>query len=155
MITDQSKITTYTLIAQLEYLNAELSSILDQLDLNAPIVLAGDWTPRQILSHIIGSLQRSPVQAGYFVANISPVPVTFSDPYWVEMWHTAPSASFKLALQAAVESNRVLVRSLTSDVLWRTLPIVGFGDMPLAVFLMVNYKNHIADMHIPQLRAYL
>ena len=154
-MTDQPQITANALIAQLDYLNSELNGILDQLDLNAPIAQPGEWTPRQILSHIIGSLQRAPAQAGYFAATISPVPVTFSDPYWIEMWHSAPADSFKLALQATVEGNKALVRNLAPDVLWRVLPIIGFGELPLAVFLMVNYKNHLCDMHIPQLRAYL
>lgn len=154
-MTDQRQITPDALIAQLDYLNSEVGSILDQLDVNAPIAQPGDWTPRQILSHITGSLNRVPVQAGYFVANQSPVPVIFSDPYWIEIWHNAPAASFKLALTAAVEGNKALVRSLAADVLWRVLPIVGFGELPLAVFLMVNYKNHLSDMHIPQLRVYV
>lgn len=154
-MTDQLQITPDSLIAHLDDLNTQLSIIIDQLDLNAPIAQPGDWTPRQVLSHIIGSLNRSPIQAGYFIANVSPVPVTFSDPYWIEVWHSAPAAAFKLALQAAVEGNKALVHSLTADILWRVLPLTGFGEMPLAVFLMVSYQTHLADMHIPQLRAYL
>jgi hypothetical protein len=154
-MTDQPRITPESLAAQLEYLKSELDSLIDQLDLDSAVPQPGEWTPRQILSHIIGSLQRSPVYAGYFVASISPVPVTFSDPYWIDAWHLAPSASFKLAYQSAIEANKALVHGLAPDVFWRTLPVVGFGELPLAVFLMVNYKNHITDMHIPQLRAYL
>jgi hypothetical protein len=31
----------------------------------------------------------------------------------------------------------------------------GFGDLPLAVFLMVNYNNHIKDQHLHQLHAFV
>ncbi|MEZ4670711.1 MAG: hypothetical protein R3E39_22640 [Anaerolineae bacterium] len=81
--------------------------------------------------------------------------MTYSDPYWNSMWADAPASAFKIALDAAAAGNTFVIHNLQPDVLWRTLPIFGFGEMPLAVFLMVNYKNHITDMHIPQLRNYL
>lgn len=151
---DMPAITPDSLIAILDTLKTEYSAIIDQLDVNSPSPAVGEWNARQVLSHIIGSLQRSPVQAGYFLAGASSVPVTFSDPYWISIWESAPAESFKAALVAAVEGNKAFVRSLAPDSLWRTVNMSGFGDTPLAVFLMISYNNHIKDQHLEQLRAF-
>lgn len=151
---DMPAITPDSLIAILDDLNAEYGVVLDQLDVNSPSPALGEWNARQVLSHIIGSLQQTPVQAGYFLAGASSVPVTFSDPYWIAIWHDAPIESFKAAFQAAIEGNKAFVRSLAPDKLWRTVKMGGFGDTPLAVFLMISYNNHIKEQHLEQLRAF-
>lgn len=148
-------ITPESLLAILDDLKAEYGAVLDQLDLNI-VPAPGEWNPRQVLSHIIGSLERTPVQAGYFLAaSKDVVPVVFSDPYWISAWENAPIQSFKAVFDAAIEGNKGLVRSLTPDLLWRTATLYAFGEMPLAVFMMVNYKNHLKDQHLHQLRAFL
>ena len=154
-MSDLPTITSESLLAILENLKTEYGAIIDQLDPNSSCPAVGEWNARQVLSHIIGSLQRVPIHTGYYLANAVSVPVTFSDPYWIEAWHNAPIQSFKAAFVAAVEGNKALVSSLAPDVFWRTLPVTGFGDMPLAVFLMVNYKNHITDQHLHQLRTFV
>lgn len=152
---DMPAITPDSLIAVLDNLKAEYGAIIDQLDPNAPAPGIGEWNVRQVLSHIIGSLQRTPIYAGYFLAGASSVPVVFSDPYWIEAWSNAPIQSFKAAFEGAVEGNKALVRNLAPDALWRTIPMPGFGDTPLAVFLMVNYNNHVKDQHLHQLSAFV
>ena len=152
---DMPTITPDSLIAILDNLKTEYGTVIDQLDPNSPIPAIGEWNPRQVLSHIIGSLQRVPIHAGYYLAGASSVPVVFSDPYWIDAWHDAPIQSFKAAFEAAIEGNKALVRSLAPDVFWRSLPVTGFGDTPLAVFLMVNYSNHIKDAHLHQLSAFI
>lgn len=152
---DMPNITLESLIAVLDNLKAEYGAILDQLDINSPMPSIGEWNARQVLSHIIGSLQRVPIHVGYYLANAASVPVTFSDPYWIDAWHDAPIESFKTAFETAIEGNKWLVRSLTPDVFWRTRPVTGFGDTPLAVFLMINYQNHVKEAHLHQLQAFV
>jgi len=48
-----------------------------------------------------------------------------------------------------------LVRSLSSDVFWRVLPVTSFGELPLGAFLMVNYNGHIRGQHLHQLKAFV
>jgi hypothetical protein len=152
---DMPAITPDSLIAILDDLKSEYVAVIDQVDPNSPIPAIGEWNPRQVLSHIIGSLQRVPIHAGYYLAGAALVPVVFSDPYWIDAWHDAPIQSFKAAFEAAIEGNKALVRSLAPDVFWRTIPMAGFGDMPLAVFLMVNYNNHVKEQHLHQLGAFV
>jgi len=154
-MSNMSDITPESLIVILDSLKADYVAVIDQLDLNTPISAAGDWNARQILSHIIGSLNRVPIHAGYYLANVSPIPITFSDPYWIEAWHDAPIQAFKAAFEAAVEGNKALVRSLPSDVFWRVLPVTSFGELPLGAFLMVNYNDHIRGQHLHQLKAFI
>ncbi len=148
-------ITPDSLIALLDDLKIEYSLIIDHLNPDSPAPGLGEWNPRQVLSHIIGSLQRVPIHAGYYLAGASYVPVVFSDPYWIDAWHDAPIQSFKAAFETAIEGNKALVRSIAPDALWRTIPMTGFGDTPLAVFLMVNYNNHIKGQHLHQLGAFV
>jgi hypothetical protein len=148
-------ISTDTLAQALDTLYADFSAVIKKLDLDAPIANPGDWTPRQVLSHVLGSLNRTPVQAGYFLAGGKTVPVIFSDPYWMSMWEAAPRESFDAALRSEVEGNKGFIRSLASDSLWRTAPLTGFGEMPLGAFLQVSYQGHIHGQHLPQLQAYL
>ncbi len=152
---DMPQITPESLIAVLDNLKTEYGAVIDQLDPNSPAPGVGEWNVRQVLSHIIGSLNRVPVHAGYFLAGASYVPVVFSDPYWIDVWHDAPIDSFKAAFEAAIEGNKGLVRSLAPQSFGSTVAMPGFGDMPLDVFLMVNYNNHIKDQHLHQLRAFV
>ena len=154
-MSDMPNITPDSLLAILDNLKTEYVAVIDQLDINAPMPSIGEWNARQVLSHIIGSLQRVPIHAGYYLANAASVSVTFSDPYWIDAWHDAPAQSFKAAFVAAIEGNKTLVSSLAPDVFWRTRPVTGFGDTPLAVFLMINYQNHVKEAHLHQLQAFV
>ncbi len=154
-MSDMPEITPDSLIGVLENLKSEYGAIINQLDPHSPAPALGEWNARQVLSHIIGSLNRIPIHAGYYLAGASYVPVVFSDPYWIDAWNDAPIESFKAAFEAAIEGNKAMVRGLSSAAMGRTLPMAGFGDMPLAVFLMVNYNGHIKEQHLQQLGAFV
>ncbi|MCA0455961.1 MAG: DinB family protein [Chloroflexi bacterium] len=148
-------ITAETLIAVLDTVKTEFTAAIDEIDVNSPSPAPGEWNARQVLSHVIGSLQQTPVQAGFFLAGAPDVPVIFSDPYWIAIWHNAPAESFKAALLAAVEGNKAFVRSLAPENLYRTAKMGSFGDTPLAVFLMISYNNHVKEQHLHQLRTFV
>lgn len=148
------EITHDSLIVVLDNLKIEFGIVFDQLDSNSPMPSIGQWNARQVLSHVIGALNHTPIHAGYFLADVSPVPVVFSDPYWIDAWHDAPVQAFKTAFDAAVEANKSLIHSLPDDVFWRTLNVTGFGEIPLANFLMVSYHGHVKGQHLHQLRAF-
>jgi hypothetical protein len=152
---DMPAITPDSLIATLDNLKAEYVAIIDQLDIHSPMPSIGEWSARQVLSHIIGSLNRVPIHTGYYLAGASPVPVVFSDPYWIDAWHDAPIQAFKAAFEAAIEGNKGLVCSLPSDAFGRIISVAGFGELSLAVFLMVNYNNHVKEQHLHQLGAFV
>ena len=154
-MSEMPSITPESLIAILDDLKTTYSAVIDQLDVSASAPGVGEWNARQVLSHIIGSLHRVPIHVGYYLADASAVPVVYSDPYWIEAWSDAPVAAFKAAFEASVEGNKSLVRSLSPDVFWRSLSMAGFGGTPLAVFLLVNYKDHIKDQHLHQLQAFV
>src|SRR5690349_5081159 len=128
-------VTVDALTAALDTLYTDFSAVIRQLNLDAPIAAPGDWTPRQVLSHIIGSLHRTPVQAGYFLAGSQMVPVVFSDPYWLSAWETAPREAFDAILFTEVAGNKAYVQSLSPDALDCVAPVNGFGPMPLGAFL--------------------
>ena len=153
-MSNQPEITPDSLIAILDNVKAEFGAVIDQLDVNSPMPSIGEWNARQVLSHVIGSLNHTPIQAGYFLAGAPSVPVIFSDPYWISAWHDAPIQAFKAAFEAAIEGNKGLVRSLPADALWRVLPVNGFGEMPLSAFLIVSYNGHVKGQHLHQLRAF-
>jgi hypothetical protein len=116
---------------------------------------SGGWTPRQVLSHLVGALQRTPIHVGYFLDGdpSQPVPVMISDPYWIAEWGTAPLASFLLALRAAIEGNKAFLRTLDPAMLSRSRRMT-FGEMTLAKYLTVSYVGHM-KFHTPQLNAFL
>lgn len=148
-------ITAESLTAVLDVVKTGFTAAIGEIDVNSPSPGPGEWNARQVLSHVIGSLQQTPIQAGFFLASAGKVPVTFSDPYWISIWQDAPAESFKAALQASVEGNKAFVRSLSPENLYRTVNMLGFGDTPLAVFLMISYNNHVKEQHLPQLRAFV
>jgi len=150
-----TEISTDTLIAALDTPYTDFSAVLRKIDLDAPIAAPGDWTPRQVLSHVIGALHLTPVQGGYFLAKAKLVPIAFSDPYWISAWETAPREGFDAALLSETEGNKAFVRSLTPEMLMRAAPASGFGVMPSGAFLRVSYHGHIYQQHLPQLSAYL
>lgn len=129
--------------------------ILANLSLDNP-ASTGGWTPRQVLSHVIGAWNRTPLQAGFFLADASAVPVLFHDPYWISEYQGAPLPAFRLALLAALEGNKAFLRSLQPADLDCAITSPDFGGgLPLGAFLLTSYQRHITDMHMPQLRAFL
>ena len=138
--TQAPEITIDALVAALDETWAWLEPIVSQY---GPVLDAGPdagfWTPRQLLSHLIGALQRVPVHAGFFLDDDDARAVTIfgSDPYWIAEWGTAPFASFLLAMQAAVEGNKAFLRALDPAMLARTRRLPVFGvERPLGDFLL-------------------
>ncbi|MBL8152677.1 MAG: DinB family protein [Anaerolineae bacterium] len=133
----------------------DYQSILANLSLDNP-ASTGGWTPRQVLSHVIGAWNRTPLQAGFFLAGANAVPVLFHDPYWISEYQNAPLPAFRAALLAALEGNKAFLRSLEPADLDCTIPLPDFGgEVSLGSFLVNSYQRHITDMHMPQLRAFL
>ena len=155
MTNNMPEITIDGLIALLDSLQLEYTTLLDQLSLETPAPAEGEWTPRQVLSHVIGALNRTPIHAGYFFAAENHVPIVFHDPYWIPEWHGAPMESFKLSLRAAIEGNKAFIRSLMPTDLGRSVKVADWGEIPLGGFLMTSYQGHVAGQHIPQVTAFL
>ncbi len=123
-----------------------------QLDLPDP----GGWTTREILSHVVGSWQRVPLWASFFLDGdpTVPVPIFPHDPFWMREWETAPLAAFKLSLAAAIAGNKAFLQTLDTEALHRTHP-TPFGEITLGAFLHINYQLHLGGGHTPQLHALL
>ncbi len=115
---------------------------------------AGGWTPRQVLSHLTGAWQRVPIHSAFFLTGEAEVPILFGDSYWILEWENAPLEAFTLAMRAAYEGNRMLVRDLAHGDLSRTAG-TRFGVMTLGQFLMTSYESHLGNFHVPQLEAFL
>lgn len=115
---------------------------------------AGGWTPRQVLSHVVGAWQRVPVHSAFFLTGKPEVPIVFGDSYWIPEWEHAPMEAFRDAMQAAYEGNKVFIRQLMPSDLAR-MSKTHLGVMTLGEFLMTCYVFHIGDIHIPQLEAFL
>ncbi|HEY7123428.1 MAG TPA: DinB family protein [Ktedonobacterales bacterium] len=115
---------------------------------------AGGWTPRQLLSHLIGAWQRVPVHAGFYLAGAKDVPIQLHDPYWLKEWETAPFESFLLAFRAAYDSNKAFLRQLDPAMLSRRAR-TPFGESSLGELLIGSYTGHVGNFHLPQLEAFL
>ncbi len=148
------QISAASLIGILDATHDAFKSVLAQLpeslDSTQP---AGEWNARQVLSHVIGVLNRTPFQAGFFVAGAPSVPITYGNPFWQPEYEGAPRAAFATALSAAFAGNKAMVAALEPADLWKTIVLPEYGANPLAVFLLVQYQTHIAEQHVPQLRA--
>ena len=148
-------ITTEAMLAVINQTWERLAPVLEQLE---PVLDAGPdaggWTPRQVLSHIVGAWQRVPVHSAFFVAGRPEVPIVFGDSYWIPEWEHAPMETFRFAMQTAYEGNKAFIRQLTSSDLTRTCG-TRFGVMTLGEFLMTCYVFHIGDLHISQLEGFL
>lgn len=114
----------------------------------------GGWTPRQVLSHVVGAWQRVPVHTAFFLTGQPEVPIVVGDSYWIPEWEHAPLESFLFALQTVYEGNKAFIRQLHPSDLSLTCR-TPFGVMTLGEFLMTCYTFHIGDLHIPQLAAFL
>jgi hypothetical protein len=148
-------ITIDSLVGILNATCSEFEAIIAQLDLDAPAPAEGEWTPRQVLSHVIGALHRTPQHVGYFLATVPEIPIIFNDPYWLSLWDSAPKAAFVASLRAEVAGNKALLQNLDAAALETTMDIPGFGVQPLGVFLLISYQKHVNEHHVPQLRAFL
>ena len=149
-------VTVDTLVASLDATLAEFNAILDQLDSAFETASSpAGWSPRQVLSHVIGTWQRIPLQAGFFLAGVNEIPVLYHDPYWIAEYTNAPLPAFRASLTAAAEGIKGFLRSLPEGGLYRTITVSDWGEVPMAMFLMVNLQNHVHKLHIPQLREFL
>jgi hypothetical protein len=152
---DSKAITTAAMLSVIDQTWERLMAVLDRFEpaLDAGPV-AGGWTPRQVLSHIVGSWQRVPVHVAFFLAGQATVPIVFGDAFWIPEWEIAPIGAFKYALQVAYEGSKAFIRQLTPDDLMRTSR-TPLGEMSLGEFLMTCYVFHIGDMHITQMDVVL
>jgi hypothetical protein len=115
---------------------------------------AGGWTPRQVLSHIVGAWQRVPIHASFFLAGCEVAPIQLGDDYWIAEWQTAPLEAFLLAIETAYEGSSALLRLLDAKAL-ATRAQTPFGEVTLGEILLTSYSGHIDRFHVPQLRAFL
>lgn len=113
---------------------------------------ASGWTPRELLSHLVGSWHRVPLHTTFFLEHVA-VPIQVSDAFWTPEWETAPLPVFHVCLQAGYDANKAFVSRLEpSDLL-----VTGqtpFGEVPLGDFLMLSYLKHLDEFHMPQLREF-
>jgi hypothetical protein len=127
--------------------------ILARLDLEtAPP--PGEWTPRQVLAHVIGALHRLPLQAGYYRAGAQVLPLVVDEVYWLPEWDNAPLPVFEEALLAAIAGVRALLHRLHTADLSHSITHEVFETATLAEFLFIAIE-HVDDLHVPQLRAFV
>jgi hypothetical protein len=149
--------TISELRAALDRTYAQLDGVLQRMgEVLSASPDAGGWTPRQVLSHVIGALSRVPIHAGFYLVPAEPcaVPVQLHDPYWLPEWETAPLDSFALGLRAAYQGNIAMLQALDPAALDRTGE-TPFGTQTLGQLLMGSYRGHLIGIHLPQLEAYL
>jgi hypothetical protein len=148
-------ITIEAMLAVIDQTWVRLAPVLEQLK---PVLNdgpdAGGWTPRHVLSHLVGAWQRVPVHSSFFLTTKPEVPIVFGDSYWIPEWEHAPMEAFRAAMLAAYEGNKAFIRQLTPSDL-ACMSRTPLGEMTLGEFLMTCYVFHIGDMHIPQLEAFL
>jgi hypothetical protein len=133
-----------------------LSEIIDRLAGHLPAGAdPGGWTIRQLLSHLIGSWQRVPVHAAFFLSDdVTSVPNRIHDPYWIAEWEDAPLVAFRLAMETAYHGNKAFLAGLDPA----TLPIrrqTILGEFTLGDFLLLNYSEHLDRPHSGQLEAFV
>jgi hypothetical protein len=118
---------------------------------------AGGWTPRQVLSHIIGSWELDAVRMGHFLDQRArdDMRIVPHYHYMKEEYETAPLLSFELALRKAYLGLRVLVQELTPADLALTARSNFGRESTLAEYLVFSAKGHRCDFHTPQLEAFL
>jgi hypothetical protein len=147
--------TIEDVLTSMDEMWTQLQVVLEQL---VPVLDkgpdAGGWTPRQVLAHILGSLQRISFYSAYFLSNKADVPVFPDDPYWLPEYEHAPLEAFVFTLKVVHEGNRLFVCQLSSADLAKTAR-TPFGVTELGRFLVANYSRHIAQTHIPQLAGFL
>jgi hypothetical protein len=152
---DLKTITTTAMLSVIDQAWEQLVTVLDRFEpVLDKVPDSGGWTPRQVLSHIVGSWQRVPVHAAFFLTGRPEVPIVFGDTYWIPEWETAPIEAFKYELQVAYEGSKTFIRQLTADDLVRTCK-TQLGVMSLGEFLMTCYVFHISDMHIADMETFL
>jgi hypothetical protein len=121
-------ITVDSLIAVIDNTYHEFDVILEQFGTTIDAEPdANGWTPRQLLSHVIGTWQRAPLQAGFFLTNAKEIPVIFHDPFWIPEYANAPLPAFRAALIAAAEGIKAYLRSLSAGDIDRTLTLPDWG----------------------------
>lgn len=155
---DQSQVPTISeLRAALDRAYAQLDGVLQRMgEALSAGPDAGGWTPRQVLSHVIGALTRVPIHAGFFLGPSEPVkvPIVTNDPFWLPEWETAPLDSFALGLRAAYHGNIALLQALDPTLLDHHGETF-LGDVTLGKLLMTSYTGHLVGIHLPQLEAFL
>ena len=149
-------VTVDTLIAQLDETLAEFNTILDQLGPAFEVASSpAGWSPRQVLSHVIGTWQRIPFQAAFFLTDAKDIPVVYHDPFWITEYTNAPLAAFRASMLAAAEGIKGFLRTLPEGGLYSTITLPDWGEAPMVAYLTSNLNGHVRNHHIPQLRSFL
>lgn len=130
-------------------IEAELLQLAPVLE-NGPTKDNG-WSTRELLSHIVGSWQRVPLHASFFLEGM-PLAVEIDNCFWTPEWETAPLSAFRMCLQAAFDGNKALLHRLEPGDLTSEAD-TPFGRFALGPFLMLSYEKHMVEYHIPQLEA--
>ena len=155
MTDSDAPVTVERLLAIIDEAGTGLNSILANFE---PVLDAGPdaggWTPRQLLSHIVGAWYRVPIHTGFYLANRNEVPILMGDQYWVAEWETAPLISFTIAMQAGVAACKALVQTLTPSDLLKEAE-TPFGRMTLGDLLETSFTGHLLRFHGKQLAAFL
>lgn len=117
---------------------------------------AGGWTPRQVLTHLIGSWELDAVRMGYFLEDEAKDRnriVPHFD-YWKAEYENAPFISYYLAMRKAYLGLRALVQELTDEELARPGHVNGRANT-LGAYLVFSATGHRGDFHLSQLEAFL
>jgi hypothetical protein len=149
--------TTATIVAAMDRAIQRAGDALVRFDDPLPTALdGGGWDVRHVLSHIVGSWQRLPLQAAWFLHAdpTAAVPVQTGDAYWIAEWATAPAGAFLAAAEAAYVGARAFVQSLDpADLtLRRRTP---FGLVSLGDFLLFSVAGHLDAGHGGQLESFV
>ncbi len=154
---ESEELTIDTIVDAMDETWLRLASVMEQMDgaLEVDPDPAG-WDARHLLSHLVGSWQRVPVHAAYFLSENDgqEVPIRLHDNYWIPEWEDAPLESFTRAMEAGYRGTRAFVLSLEESSLSRRA-LTPFGETSLASLLFGSCKSHIGDFHIPQLEGFL
>ena len=157
VVNPSSTPTISELRAALDRTYAQLDGVLQRMgEVLSAEPDADGWTPRQVLAHVIGSLTRIPILAGFFLAPSEPckVPTLTDDRYWLPEWEMAPLDSFALGLRAAYHGNIAVLQALDPSVLDRTGES-SRETLTLGQLLIRDYTEHLIGKHVPQLEAFL
>jgi hypothetical protein len=152
---EESTPTIQDILTAMDTAWEHVSAVVRQMGpmLNAGLDAEG-WTPRQVLAHLIGSWQRVPVHAAFFLAGRGTVPIQVGDAYWIAEWETGPLEAFLLAMESAYLGGRSIIGRLDATALARRAQ-TPFGQTSLRELLLGSYRGHIDCFHVPQVQAFL
>jgi hypothetical protein len=122
-------------------LDVELEKFGDKLDTRMPVD-GPSWTGRQLLGHMIGSLQTNP----YYLMQASngrTIETVFGDPYWQPIYATATISSFRAMVLAAHVGTVTLVEAADETDLARKTATAGGQIASALEIVYFNYHVHL------------